>query len=152
MTEKRFYCIDEDEYNSYWIADTSKVDKNKEDFYDEKEELYQIYKFEEYLEDNNAVLKGEEVVDLLNELHEENMMLKEYNNKLMTQPLLFDVQTIPNTMRIMEANTQLEEENEQLKQQMQRLYNYFADWFDNRVPPSDFSEMWDFVKEDEKWD
>ena len=43
-------------------------------------------------------------------------------------------------------------ENEQLKQQMQRLYNYFADWFDGRVPPSDFSEMWDFVKEDEKWD
>ena len=43
-------------------------------------------------------------------------------------------------------------ENEQLKQQMQRLYNYFADWFDDRVPPSDFSEMWDFVKKDEKWD
>ena len=51
----------------------------------------------------------------LNELHEENMMLKEYNNKLMEQPLLFDVQTIPNTMKIIEANTQLEEENEQLK-------------------------------------
>ena len=46
----------------------------------------------------------------------------------------------------------LYDENEQLKQQMQRLYNYFADWFDGRVPPSDFSEMWDFVKEDEKWD
>ena len=48
--------------------------------------------------------------------------------------------------------TRLEKENEQLKQQMQRLYNYFADWFDGRVRPSDFSEMWDFVKEDEKWD
>ena len=48
--------------------------------------------------------------------------------------------------------TRLEKENEQLKQQMQRLYNYFADWFEDRVPPSDFSEMWDFVKEDEKWD
>ena len=47
---------------------------------------------------------------------------------------------------------ELEKENEQLKQQMQRLYNYFADWFEDRVPPSDFSEMWDFVKEDEKWD
>lgn len=82
MTEKRFYCIDEDEYNAYWIADTSKVDKNKEDFYDEKEELYQIYKFEEYLEDNNAVLKGEEVVDLLNELHEENQELKNKLSKI----------------------------------------------------------------------
>lgn len=29
---------------------------------------------------------------------------------------------------------------------MQRLYNYFTDWFDDKVPPSDFSEMWDFVK------
>ena len=52
--------------------------------------------------------------DRLNWLVEENERLKEYNNKLMTQPLLFDVQTIPNTMRIMEANTQLEEANEQL--------------------------------------
>ena len=49
-------------------------------------------------------------------------------------------------------NQNYRKENEQLKQQMQRLYNYFADWFEDRVPPSDFSEMWDFVKEDEKWD
>jgi hypothetical protein len=71
--------------------------------------------------DNGKEINPLQVVDLLNELHEENMMLKEYNNKLMKQPLLFDVQTIPNTMRIMEANTQLEEENEQLKTTISRL-------------------------------
>lgn len=46
---------------------------------------------------------------------------------------------------------ELNDENEQLKQQMQRLYNYFADWFDEIVPSRNFSEMWDCVKEDEKW-
>lgn len=47
---------------------------------------------------------------------------------------------------------ELHEENEQLKQEMQRLYNYFADWFEEIVPQSDFSEIWDGVKEDEEWD
>lgn len=63
------------------------------------------------------------IVDLLNKLHEENERLKEYNNKLMKQPLLFDVQTIPNTMEIMEVNNKLEEENEQLKQHNTELIN-----------------------------
>ena len=75
-----------------------------------------------YIEDKKtssfAVLTPHQASDLLNELHEENMMLKEYNIKLMKQALLFDVQTIPNTMEIMEANTQLEEENEKLKAQL----------------------------------
>ena len=65
----------------------------------------------------------EDLCLLLNELHEENERLKEYNNKLMKQPLLFDVQTIPNTMEIMEANNKLEEENEQLKQHNTELIN-----------------------------
>ena len=46
----------------------------------------------------------------------------------------------------------LEKENEDLKQQMQRLYNYFEDWLDDEMPPCGFSEMWDFVKGDKKWD
>ena len=65
----------------------------------------------------------EDLCLLLNELHEENERLKEYNNKLMKQPLLFDVQTIPNTMEIMEANNKLEEENEKLKQYNAELIN-----------------------------
>ena len=51
-----------------------------------------------------------------------------------------------------ELLNELSTENRQLKQQMQRLYNYFADWFEDSVPPSAFSEMWDFVIEDENWD
>ena len=64
---------------------------------------------------------GDECCKLLNKLHEENERLKKYNNKLMKQPLLFDVQTIPNTMEIMEANNKLEEENEQLKSTIAQL-------------------------------
>jgi FtsZ-binding cell division protein ZapB len=75
-----------------------------------------------------------EVCDLINEQHEENEQLKH------------------DATVLIQANQDYRRENEQLKQQMQRLYNYFADWFDDRVRPSDFSEMWDFVKEDEKWD
>ena len=66
---------------------------------------------------------GDECCKLLNKLHEENERLKKYNNKLMKQPLLFDVQTIPNTMEIMVANNKLEEENEQLKQHNTELIN-----------------------------
>ena len=66
----------------------------------------------------------EEVTDKLNELHEENQYLKEYNNKLMKQPLLFDVKTIPKTMEIMEANTKLGEENEKLKQELNKLKKF----------------------------
>ena len=36
----------------------------------------------------------------------------------MSEKRLFDVQTIPNTMEIMGANTQLEKENEQLRVQL----------------------------------
>ena len=64
---------------------------------------------------------GDECCKLLNKLHEENERLKKYNNKLMKQPLLFDVQTIPNTMEIMEANNKLEEENKQLKSTIAQL-------------------------------
>ena len=67
-----------------------------------------------------------EVVDLLNEQHEtikqlkkENEYLHKYNTKLQKQPLLFDVQTIPDTMEIMEANTKLEKENEQLRHEIE---------------------------------
>ena len=58
------------------------------------------------------------VADRWNALHKENEYLHKYNTKLQKQPLLFDVQTIPDTMEIIEANNQLEKENEQLKAQL----------------------------------
>jgi len=45
----------------------------------------------------------------------------------------------------------LKEENEQLKQQLNRLYNYFEDWYSDMTSANDFSEIWDNVKEDERW-
>ena len=80
------------------------------------------------------IAQAEFICDKWNELSEENEQLKKDCTALICH------------------NQEYRKENEQLKQQMQRLYNYFADWFDDRVSSSDFSEMWDFVKEDEKWD
>ena len=73
------------------------------------------------LDNHKFIDYGDECCKLLNKLHEENERLKKYNNKLMKQPLLFDVQTIPNTMEIMEANNKLEEENKQLKSTIAQL-------------------------------
>ena len=46
----------------------------------------------------------------------------------------------------------INEENEELKKQMQRLYNYFEDWHEDEMGGNQFSEMWDIVKEDKKWE
>lgn len=35
--------------------------------------------------------------------------------------------------------------------QLERLYNYFQDYLKDEMSGNAFSEMWDFVKEDEKW-
>lgn len=45
----------------------------------------------------------------------------------------------------------LSKENEQLRQQQQRLYNYFRDYLEDEMSAENFSEMWDNVKEDERW-
>ena len=36
--------------------------------------------------------------------------------------------------------------------QLERLYNYFQDYLKDEMSSNAFSEMWDFVKEDEKWE
>lgn len=45
----------------------------------------------------------------------------------------------------------LSEENGLLRQQQQRLYNYFMDYLEDEMSGNAFSEMWDIVKEDESW-
>lgn len=35
--------------------------------------------------------------------------------------------------------------------QLERLYNYFQDYLKDEMSSNAFSEMWDFVKEDERW-
>lgn len=68
--------------------------------------------------DNGIELPQSTVCDLLNNLVKENEYLHKYNTNLQKQPLLFDVQTIPNTMEIIEANNKLEKENEQLQKSL----------------------------------
>ena len=82
MTEKRYDWIDEEEYNSYWIADLNKSDKTKEDFFDKEEGYYNIIAYEEYLENNDCLMNGGEVTERLNPLTEENQQLKEENQQL----------------------------------------------------------------------
>ena len=36
--------------------------------------------------------------------------------------------------------------------QLERVYNYFQDYLKDEMSSNAFSEMWDFVKEDEKWE
>ena len=36
--------------------------------------------------------------------------------------------------------------------QLERLYNYFQDYLKGEMSGNAFSEMWGFVKEDEKWE
>ena len=42
-------------------------------------------------------------------------------------------------------------ENAKLRQQQQRLYNYFRDYLEDEMSAENFGEMWDNVKEDERW-
>ena len=41
---------------------------------------------------------------------------------------------------------------EQKDKQLERLYNYFQDYLKDEMSGNAFSEMWDFVKEDEEWE
>ena len=89
----------------------------------------------------------------------ENKPIYYVNNKKCVNVSEFIIEIKKLYEKVQQKNEQLEQENEklkkentQLKQQMQRLYNYFADWCDDIMPQSNFSEVWDGVKEDEEWD
>ena len=79
MTEKRFLLEDSDYDLKYEfsVADLSRVEKTKEDFWNEKEEVYDYFDYIEYLYENNAFLTTEEADKILNELAEENQQLKQ---------------------------------------------------------------------------
>ena len=81
-----------------------------------------------------------DVGPVLNNLVDENEQLKTFLESLREELSLAD-----------RDNTTLEKENEQLKKQLNRLYNYFEDWYSEMTSANDFSEIWDNVKEDERW-
>lgn len=84
MTEKRFLLEDSDYDLKYEfsVADLSRVEKTKEDFWNEKEERYDYFDYIEYLYENNAFLTTDEADKILNELAEENQELKNKLSKI----------------------------------------------------------------------
>ena len=66
---KRFLLANSDYDLKYEmrIADLTRVDKTKEDFFNEEEECYDYNKFLEYLYANNAFLTKDEAEKVLNE-------------------------------------------------------------------------------------
>ncbi len=58
-------------------------------------------------------------------------------------------------MSITEVVDLLNEQQATIKskdKQLERLYNYFQDYLKDEMSGNAFSEMWDFVKEDERWE
>lgn len=90
--------------------------------YDDIIDLGSIYDSEtERFISVGLLTRTELICNLLNELNNENYMLKksnkylqEYNNKLLRKPLLTDV--LPNAIEIMNINRELEKENDKLKE------------------------------------
>lgn len=85
-------------------------------------------------------LTGDECRDLLNKLVKENEQLKQEIRNLQ------DFRGF-----ITEKNVENEQQRKELQLQMLRLYNYFEDYFEDGMGSTAFSEMWDNVKESEKW-
>lgn len=79
---KRYYGVDEEEYGAYWILDISNCKKTKEDFLDKNKEIYDLYAWENYLNECAKTLKKNEVVALLDKLNEENQAVKDIINEL----------------------------------------------------------------------
>ena len=95
----------------------------------------------DFIEMLGDCLEAEEIVDLLNKLSDENEQLKK------------EIRNLRDFRRfITEKNVSNDKERKELQMQMLRLYNYFENYFEDEMSPNAFSEMWDNVKEDEKWE
>ena len=58
-------------------------------------------------------------------------------------------------MTALEVTKKLNEQQATIKskdKQLERLYNYFQDYLKDEMSSNAFSEIWDFVKEDERWE
>lgn len=90
---------------------------------------------------------------VLNELHGENEKLTKQlmDFKILVNDLSIQRDEFFNGAREnAELNGKLQKENEQLRLQMLRLYNYFEDNLKEEMNPTVFSEMWDIVKRELK--
>lgn len=98
--------------------------------------------------DNGKVMTQLEVLDVLIKQHETIQSLKKENGQLKQEiGNLRDFRGF-----ITEKNVFNEKERKKLQLQLLRLYNYFENYFEDEMSSNAFSEMWDNVKEDEKWE
>lgn len=129
MSENKRFLLERSDYDlkyEFRIADLSRVDKTKEDFWDEEEEMYNyrgIDGFLDYLYDNNAFLTQDEANQVLNELHEENQSLKE--------KIAFLEEFITSGVEYTYSQN-IYEENEELKKQLKELQE-FKDNYDRNM-------------------
>lgn len=86
MAKNRF-LLGESDYDlkyEFRVADLSRVERTIEDFWNEKEEIFEYLEFLNYLYMNGAFLTKEEANKIFNGLHEEN---KELRHKLSQQEM-----------------------------------------------------------------
>ena len=86
MTENKRFVLERSDYDlkyEFRVADISRVEKTKEDFWNEEEEIYEYRKYIAYLLENDAFLTLEEADELLNALHNENKQLKQQRKELL---------------------------------------------------------------------
>lgn len=135
MTEKRFTIKPQDDY--FDIIDNNTADKVN------------------VINSIRTEIEAKWLCDLMNELNEENEQLKQRNRELQGElqdaNLGLSLWNAEDTI-LEEDKKQLQKENKELKRQMNRLYNYFWDWHSDEMGGNQFSEMWDGVKEEERWD
>lgn len=120
MIEKRF-LLEPSDYDlkyEFRIADLSRVEKTKEDFWNEKAECYMYIEFLTYLYGHGAFLTQEDADIVLNELSDENKQLKQQledcidvNVRCCNEYSYFHKQM----MKLEKENKQLKEEKEHLK-------------------------------------
>ena len=116
-----------------------------------------------YFYNQQGQMLNKEVASMLNKLYDENVQLKEKNeqlkeeNKKLIEEWEFSFRTEMAHHRFAEKELQekIREKQATIKskdKQLERLYNYFQDYLKDEMGGNAFSEMWDFVKEEEKWE
>ena len=94
--------------------------------------------------------------DFMNEQQATINELKEENKKLIEEwEFSFRTEMAHHRFAEKELQEKIREKQATIKskdKQLERLYNYFQDYLKDEMGGNAFSEMWDFVKEDESWE
>lgn len=122
MTSNRFLLQagDYDLAYEFRVADLTRVDKTKEDFWNEEVEVYEYLEYLNYLYMNGAFLTMEEANKILNGLHKENAELQ---HKLSQQ----EMEYATDLHRLAEENEQLRQSYIQLEHRHSLLHDECLD-------------------------